>query len=181
MPCLESHPSNSRAYTTRRGQSGLKVWMLALLGLAVAWGGTAAAQTCQGVSSARCVGTGFTWYHAPPPGPEYQTTWAAFAIDVSVDGETARFGSASGHEKRKAARKDALERCRATGAQDCRIVLTFANQCAALAFPDPVYGKRYGARASRTSYESKRLALEECGSEECRVVEVNCTIPYRIR
>lgn len=152
-----------------------------LLGLVFLCGGAATAQTCQGVTSARCVGTGFTWYHAPPPGPEYQSTWGAFAIDVSVDGATARFGSSTGHDKRKHARKDALERCRATGAEDCRIVLTYSNQCAALAFPDPVYGKRYGARASTTTRESERLALEECDSPECRVVEVTCTIPYRIR
>lgn len=181
MPRLESSTMDMLPRAARRRRRALQRLVLALLGLVLAWGGPAAAQTCQGVSSARCVGTGFTWYHAPPPGPEWQSTWAAFAIDVSVDGAPARFGSASGHEKRKAARKQALERCQATGAQDCQIVLTFSNQCAVLAFPEVVYGKRYGARAGPNEYEATRLALKECGSPDCRVVELNCTIPYRIR
>lgn len=181
MPGTDRFPSRARLGAGRGMRGRVQRLLLVLLASAAVFGGTAAAQTCQGVSSARCVGTGFTWYHAPPPGPEWQSTWAAFAIDVSVDGAPGQFGSASGHDKRKAARKDALERCRATGAQDCRIVLTFSNQCAVLALPDVVYGKRYGARAARTEHEARRLALEECDSPDCRVVELNCTIPYRVR
>lgn len=181
MPDMDRFPSRARPGASHGARGRVQRLLLVLLASATVFGGTAAAQTCQGVSSARCVGTGFTWYHAPPPGPEWQSTWAAFAIDVSVDGAPGRFGSASGHDKRRAARKDALERCRATGAQDCRIVLTFSNQCAVLALPDVVYGKRYGARAARTEYEAKRLALEECDSPECRIVDLNCTIPYRVR
>lgn len=181
MPGTDRFPSRARLGAGRRVRGRVQRVLLVLLASVAVFGGTAAAQTCQGVSSARCVGTGFTWYHAPPPGPEWQSTWAAFAIDVSVDGAPGQFGSASGHDKRRAARKDALERCRATGAQDCRIVLTFSNQCAVLALPDVVYGKRYGARAARTEHEAKRLALEECDSPECRIVELNCTIPYRVR
>lgn len=138
--------------------------------------------TCQGVSSARCVGGGISM---TMPVIEYdekwKRTWGAIAIDIATDGEPGISGRTIGEFSRRKAKNLALRDCQAAGGDDCQVVLWYADQCAALALPDPVFGKRYGARAGQTKSEAARLALEECGSEDCKLVFIDCTDPVRVR
>lgn len=140
------------------------------------------AQSCQGVTSARCVGGGISM---TMPVIEYdekwKRTWGTIAIDIATDGEPGIFGAWSTETSRRKAKRFALQECQAGGGDDCQVVLLFADQCGALALPNPVFGKRYGARAATTPEEASRLALEECGDPECQVVFVDCTAPVRVR
>ncbi|MGY1459212.1 MULTISPECIES: DUF4189 domain-containing protein [unclassified Luteimonas] len=148
---------------------------LVLLGLvAPVW-----AQTCQGVSSARC-GTGVGFYVPPPPQPEWKRTWGAIAIDIATDGQPGVFGAVNGAYSRREAKRLAQEKCEATGAQACKVVLWYAGQCAALALPTLASGRRFGARAAETTALASQMVLEECAGPDCEVVHIDCTIPVRV-
>jgi hypothetical protein len=67
-----------------------------------------------------------------------------------------RFGMSVGHRSRHEAEKIALEDCRSSS---CKVVMTYANECAALAF-DGYDARGWGRDNSRQHAEHR--ALEEC-------------------
>ncbi|MBT2748313.1 MULTISPECIES: DUF4189 domain-containing protein [unclassified Lysobacter] len=113
-------------------------------------------------------------------GPKWRETWGAIAMDH----ETGSTGVTVKAKSERTARKEATDRCKKEGGTNCRIALTYANQCASIAGPKEVTGRRSGSIiAAANEYESERLALESCeakGGEKCEIFYTDCSPPMLI-
>jgi hypothetical protein len=110
---------------------------------------------------------------APNPGPAWSTRWGAIATANGA------FGTANAMSSARKAEKMALKQCKGKGGKDCRVTLSFANQCAALA---------WGAAVNTTQPagdlpEAEALALRTCSerTQNCKVFYSACSYPQRIR
>jgi hypothetical protein len=124
---------------------------------------------------------------APParhvPDGKWLLTWGAIAL--ANNGDT---GVAIGRPTKESARKASLESCRSwEGRQDCRVLLVYENQCAAMAAPFDngvqVPGQKSVASA-QTIATASEIAIEGCkkarGSGDCKAIYSDCTKPvYR--
>lgn len=109
------------------------------------------------------------------PMPVWQDRYGAIVID---DG-TGDVGVASAQSSKSAAEKSARKDCEAHGARDCRVALSYHNQCAALA-----WGKGIRGTANNPSEnEARSDALKSCeeGATDCKVIYSACSNPVRVQ
>lgn len=99
------------------------------------------------------------------PGPKWRTQWGAIATDGSKDIVAASVDSRT----KKMAEKLALAECRKKGGENCRIDLSYYDQCAAVI-------------ASPTAFYAQRAVSEDAaiqrGLDRCRQAEQDCEIRY---
>lgn len=110
----------------------------------------------------------------PVRGPEWQKTWGAIAF-----GKTSVTGTSTGLKSKRKAEKEAINQCRAKGGSECRISLSYQNQCAAIA-----WGESSAATQSAESIEvASTLAMKNCSknTRDCQIYYTNCSDPIRIR
>jgi hypothetical protein len=100
--------------------------------------------------------------------------WGAIAIAMDKSDRVGWKDDAISKEEAEAA---ALELCKSAGASKCKVIGTFANSCAALAFGTQVYGVSYTAYTRRSVAYTKRDAIKQCGLEDCKIVRSGCTVP----
>jgi len=110
---------------------------------------------------------------APAENPgHWVKTWGAVASSPTGDA-----GSATGHQAKGSAERQALERCGLGGATDCRVVFTYYNQCyAAVGAARPHNGVKFSTGA--TKQQAQERAIQDCkgaGSQECTVIHSDCT------
>ncbi|SEO82425.1 protein of unknown function [Luteibacter sp. UNC138MFCol5.1] len=113
---------------------------------------------------------------APPvPQPAWADSWGSIAIDD----DTGQAGTITGRRSREDAERAALHDCGLKGASGCKIVMTYRNQCAAVA-----WGKA-GGRVARNPTENGAQddAMEECkrNMNGCRVVYSGCSVAKRLQ
>lgn len=114
----------------------------------------------------------------PPagPAPVWADRWGAIAIDP-VSG---RAGTVTGRESKSQAEKAALELCAQHGGNNCTLGVTYYNQCAAAAQPDP--GGVISTAHAADSPTAERIALEACKAHgKCSVVYSKCSLAERIQ
>ncbi|HVZ14552.1 MAG TPA: DUF4189 domain-containing protein [Bauldia sp.] len=115
--------------------------------------------------------------------------FATGAIAVGKPSNVARNGVAVGlngdWDTKAHARADALTQCKATDVKAstralCKVVGTFANQCAVIAM-DPQGGTSgFGWAVANSSWQAKQQALASCRSsagaraDACKVVTTSC-------
>lgn len=105
--------------------------------------------------------------------PIWQDRWGAIAIDLN----TLDAGTMDGRHSKSEAERYAMASCMSGGSKNCKIVLTFFNQCAALAV-----GERISWSKAPTKDKAEKSAREGCGNaDQCRVVYSACNYPVRIR
>ncbi|GAB6413525.1 hypothetical protein bcgnr5379_61230 [Bacillus cereus] len=84
-------------------------------------------------------------------------------------------------ESKRKAEKQAIATCAAKGATNCKIVLTYNNQCGAMAFAD---GNMTVAHAP-TDREAASSAMEGCnnkvGAGQCKIYYSDCSFAERVR
>ena len=110
----------------------------------------------------------------PDPGPHWATRWGA----IAVDGKAGKFGAIDGSGSKRHASKAAIAECKRNGGRRCKIMLTYYNQCAALA----------SGSTSSISYhapeqeQAVRGALESCGAKDgdCQVYFAGCSYPQLV-
>lgn len=104
----------------------------------------------------------------------YVSQWGAIAIDKVV----ASAGAVIGRSSEREARRDALEDCAEKGGKHCKIMLTYDNQCAAVAW-DP---GMYYAASEVDPGDAKNQAMALCRAEKksCQVVYSACSLPRRV-
>ncbi|MEG6546707.1 DUF4189 domain-containing protein [Acinetobacter bereziniae] len=110
----------------------------------------------------------------------WKKTWGAIA-DSSL-----AIGTSTGHFSRRSASKEAMSKCKADGGIECKIVLTYRNQCAVIARPSNKDGLiRYSYHSNATIENASKVALPYCSNinngKTCEVVYSNCTEPVLIR
>jgi hypothetical protein len=106
------------------------------------------------------------------PPVRWASRWGAIAINT----QNGALGGSTGQQNRYDAKRVALARC----GDDCKIDLTYHDQCVALAS-----GKRYYASVSAaTVEEASLLAMKACGkggATDCIVTYSECSLPERIQ
>ena len=108
----------------------------------------------------------------PAPRGHWETRWGAIAID-SVKG---KLGGAINHRSKQAAEKAALTKCYSRGGggnKDCKLHLTYYNQCAAVAWGD----NKYSGSGRDVLEEANQDAMQRCSkaSASCMLVYNACS------
>lgn len=108
----------------------------------------------------------------------WASRWGAIVID---DGATnVGLGVATGMSSKQKAEDTALIDCRTKGGSDCKISLTYSNQCAVL-----IAGIHYArGQAASTINEASALGLKECnaaGVPGCVVYYSACSAAERVQ
>ena len=106
------------------------------------------------------------------PRPVWADRWGAIATDE----KTGDAGTVEGLPNKRDAERTALSICARNGAKNCRVDLTFHNQCAAAALGNGKLSEV--GRASKE--EAEQAALSRCGSS-CKIVYSACSLPERIQ
>ncbi|WP_234384294.1 DUF4189 domain-containing protein [Paracidovorax avenae] len=90
--------------------------------------------------------------------------------------------SSKGRDSEEDARQDALKRCQAQGASDCKVDATFFNQCIAVSGSTAQRGVFTNTGKNKEVAGSR--ALKDCqdsGRANCAVVFAECTEPYFVK
>lgn len=119
---------------------------------------------------------GMPGYQQQPPvqvRPVWRDQWGALALNEG----TGEAGFVDHLSSRREAKKSALAYCRANGSSNCKIMLTFHNQCAAVA-----QGESAGFARGPDQKVTEKGALAHCGkSKPCKIIYSACNYPDRIR
>ena len=112
----------------------------------------------------------------PAPAPAvWEDRWGAVAIDFSADAS----GSISNSPTENRANRSALDDCASQGGNNCKIVLTYHNQCAAIT--QSANGTYSSATASNKG-EAESRVLDKCGDHQtCRILYSQCAFPVRVQ
>lgn len=114
---------------------------------------------------------------AQPTGPTWKLTWGAIAIDP----DHGDVGTSVGQFSKRKAEREALARCSEKGAKGCKkILFTYQNQCAAVAWPSTIGQNAVVKAASGPTIESaSEFAIKHCagpgGGGGCRIVYSGCS------
>lgn len=110
--------------------------------------------------------------------PQPQAVWADRWGAIAVDNNTGQAGTIEGQESESKANQIALAYCRQNGSKNCQIILSFHNQCAAVALG----GGGAGHAGSPTQQAAEQIAITECGhGDACKIVYSKCSYAERIR
>ncbi|WP_295941968.1 DUF4189 domain-containing protein [uncultured Xanthomonas sp.] len=117
---------------------------------------------------------------APRPTGYWVKTWGAIAMGAG-DGWNS-LGVTTGKASKSEAEADALRRCSSDGVKDCRIGLTYQNQCAAVAEPQ-IGGRAYldgltNFVAAGSEKAAGDVAMERCEQDNRAVTGMQCKVIY---
>ncbi|MBO9694851.1 MAG: DUF4189 domain-containing protein [Sphingopyxis sp.] len=118
-----------------------------------------------------------TDWSPPPSAPQgrWATRWGAFADDEA----TGKVGMAGSMSSKSKAVKAAIAHCQAKGGVDCRLRISYYNQCAVAAageHDDGTWNRAFQSAA--TLDEATDLALDWCrkdGAKDCKVYFSDCS------
>ena len=153
---------------------------LMLLSLLGSSSGVQAQMACpQGVTpgSSQCLPSGGV-ASAPQTPPRWRLTWGAMAEDAT----TGNVGTSTGQFSRRAARQEAMRKCKGMGGVNCKPIFDYKNNCAVVVEPvEFVQGSSIAVYRDGSSVEdASGVALAHCKQEngrECKVNYSNCTSP----
>jgi hypothetical protein len=110
---------------------------------------------------------------APQPQAVWADRWGAIAIDL----QTGQAGTVEGKVSAVKANQAAMDYCTMHGSEHCQVILSFHNQCAAVAM-----GPKMGVAGGPTQEAAERSAVSQCSSENaCKIVYSKCSYAERIR
>lgn len=108
-----------------------------------------------------------------PNEPVWATRWGAIATADGV------FGAVVGLASERKAEKAAMQQCKAKGGRNCGVIVSYYNQCAALAWGEN------GENAARGPYlnEVETTAMAGCSerSQNCKLYYSACSDAERVR
>lgn len=109
-----------------------------------------------------------------PPQERWADRWGAFASASS-----GVFGGAQDKQSKRQAEKTALAECKEKGGDDCRVDLSYYNQCGAVASG----GGHMGSSRAPTEREAVEHAIKTCekaGGSNCQLYFMGCSLPVRV-
>lgn len=112
---------------------------------------------------------------APRALGRWHTTYGAFYWDP----QSGSSGVVTGKRSKREARSAALSVCARDGSRGCEELMTFNNQCAAVAAPVVMPG-RLGVAWAPDSAEASRRSVRSCeetGGRSCQLMYSGCTKP----
>jgi hypothetical protein len=106
---------------------------------------------------------------APPPEPD---VWGALAVSPS----TLSWGASWNYQDEAAASQNALSRCRASGSSDCKVAVTVADVCVALATSpgQRVFSIGGPIGAANFADDAALLKCKRAGGQACAVTTSFC-------
>ena len=110
--------------------------------------------------------------------PRWARRWGAFATDSA----TSKVGVATGLSSKRKAEKEALAHCQSKGGAQCKPLIAYYDQCAALAWGPNSEGTGTMISATAAQVEqAQTLALKECakGSGACKIYFAECSYAER--
>ena len=112
----------------------------------------------------------------PTPTGKWEKRWGAVAEDDSANarGVPLITGTSESRKSKRDADATAIEQCRSGGGQKCRVVISYYNQCVAVADPDPAKG---GGKSVVYRAETKELASQQA-MKLCAGAGGSCSIFY---
>jgi len=114
---------------------------------------------------------------SPPPRPlgEWIRTWGGVAVSPT----TSDAGVSTGQLSKKAAERDAMAKCADSGARECKVSVTYFNQCMSWVVPSGRTGNgRSGIGTGPTLERAGEMAQGICQNDQpgaCTVIHENCT------
>ncbi|MFK3649762.1 DUF4189 domain-containing protein [Lysobacter enzymogenes] len=120
-----------------------------------------------GTPGVPCVaGSTQNWGELPRHAP---SRWGAFA----GDSESGKIGQASGMPSKRKAEKQALAHCRSKGGQNCKVEITYNNQCGVVAYG----GGHMNTASAATIEEASDIALRRCNdnAQSCKIYFSDCS------
>jgi hypothetical protein len=117
-----------------------------------------------------------------PVRASWRKTWGALAADP----DSTWIGSSTGHISRRAAAKEAVDKCKAKGGRSCEVMLAYENQCAVIAIPAGYGGPMQVIYQSGPTIErAGQIAFPQCaaqnGGRQCELMYTNCTAPVLVK
>jgi len=120
---------------------------------------------------------GYQPYNQAPQSPpvRWVDSWGAIVVDT-VDVSK---GVTTEQNTKEDAVRVAMDQCSQGGARHCKVVLTYYNQCAAVAWGDTYFG----AAGNPTEDGAKADAIARCTrtGEQCQVVYSACSMQRRLQ
>ncbi|WP_080274825.1 DUF4189 domain-containing protein [Pseudomonas syringae] len=117
---------------------------------------------------------------APRPSGEWIKTWGAIAMG-SLDAITS-YGVTTGKLTRIDAEEDSLRRCASHGEDNCRILISYHNQCVALAEPQingvPFSTGVVSVSRAATIAEASELSANDCKEKNKKTPSAQCKVGY---
>lgn len=110
------------------------------------------------------------------PTPKWVTTWGAIALYVPKG----ILGSSTHLATVDEAEQAALQDCKLKGGLDCKLAISFGNQCAAMVAGSPGYNVTLGA----TPDDAEKNGMTECqgaGNAGCHVYYWTCSLPQQVK
>ncbi|WP_329889998.1 DUF4189 domain-containing protein [Stenotrophomonas muris] len=118
---------------------------------------------------------------SPPPPPQPTGEWIKTWGGIAVSASTSDAGVSTGHRSKKEAERKAVSECAASGASDCRVSMTYFNQCVSWVIPSGRTGNGLsGIGTGPTPSDAERAAQGVCKNDKpgaCAPVYANCTEP----
>ncbi|BEG75212.1 DUF4189 domain-containing protein [Achromobacter xylosoxidans] len=117
-------------------------------------------------------------YQAPPPPPpvRWEQRWGAIAMDAV----TGKVGVAGSRKSRQQAEDDSVAFCAKKGGGDCRVQVSYANQCGVIVWGNGIAVSRFAP----TLEAATDMTLAECKRESggaCEVFFSDCSMPVRVQ
>jgi Domain of unknown function (DUF4189) len=112
------------------------------------------------------------------PGPRWASLWGAIAVGSDRSGGV--LGTASDMSSKRKAEQRAMKECKNRGGdRNCRVEISYRNQCGVIAWGDRYY---HTARAD-SSDNAAEMAMKGCNGKtsNCRVFHSSCSYPQRMR
>jgi hypothetical protein len=115
---------------------------------------------------------------APQQAPQPQAVWADRWGAIAMDRKTGQAGTVEGQASKSKAEETALSYCSRSGGQNCEVILSFHNQCAAVVLG----GGGWGYSGGPTPEVAQEVAIGRCGhGDACKVVYSKCSYAERIQ
>lgn len=109
-----------------------------------------------------------------PPAGHWENRWGAVALDYSA----MKAGFLTGESSQPNAETKAISTCRANGGSDCKIVISFRNQCASISQDQATHILSTATAATET--EASNRSLKRCGGH-CKEIYNQCSYPELVR
>ncbi|MBJ8417726.1 DUF4189 domain-containing protein [Acinetobacter courvalinii] len=109
------------------------------------------------------------------PQPVWADRWGA----ISADGIIGSLGIAVDMPSKSKAEKAAIAECQSKGGKNCKVDISYYNQCAAMILGD----KNYNTSSAATKEKAIELGMRTCnkeGDSNCRVYYSGCSTAVRV-
>lgn len=114
------------------------------------------------------------------PEPRWAKRWGAFTSDAT----TGKVGVATGLVSKRKAEEGAVQDCQVRGGSKCEVLLTFNNQCAAIASGlDSTGSTVVSAAGAPTTKEAGEIAVARCNgrADNCEIFITECSLAERVQ